>query len=296
VFNPNATTTDARVRDVIAAALASELTLDVHPTKQRGHATHLVAGAVHEGYDVVFVLGGDGTVNEAVQALAGTHVQLGVIPGGSTNVLARTIGLPNDAVTATAVLLERLRAGASRRIGLGRANGRYFTFIAGFGYDAAVVQLVERRARLKRAIRQASFVWCALQVFFASYRKRTPVRVELPDRPPQSGFGVTIVSNSTPFTFLGPRPLKVAPDARFETGLDLVGVRTMTATSLLSIVGQVLTTARHIDRRGVEYWHDLPAFALASDEPLPWQVDGDYAGTTTRLELVAVPDALTVVA
>ena len=109
LFNPNATTTDDAVRDVIASALASAVELSIQPTKQRGHATHLAAGAVHEGVDVVFALGGDGTANEVLQALAGTPVKLGIIPGGGANVFARALGLPNDAVHATSVLLERLR-------------------------------------------------------------------------------------------------------------------------------------------------------------------------------------------
>jgi diacylglycerol kinase family enzyme len=94
VFNPNATTTDDRVRDVIASALSSATDLEVAPTKQRGHALHLVAGAVHAGVDAVFALGGDGTANEVIQALAGTDVLLGVIPGGGANVFARALGLP----------------------------------------------------------------------------------------------------------------------------------------------------------------------------------------------------------
>jgi hypothetical protein len=146
VFNPNATTTDDDVRDVIASALASAIDLTVVPTKQRGHATHLVAGAVHEGVEVVCVLGGDGTANEVIQALAGTDVRLGIIPGGGTNVLARALGLPNDAVHATKIVLDRLRAGQDRCIALGRAGERYFGFNAGFGFDAAVVRHVEQHA------------------------------------------------------------------------------------------------------------------------------------------------------
>src|SRR5690625_1857119 len=154
IFNPHATTTDDHVRRVIASALASEIDLEVHPTKQRGHATHLAAGAVHDGVDVVFSLGGDGTANEVLQALAGTNVRLGLLPGGGANVFARTLGLPNDPIAATSRLLDALHEGRDRTIGLGRAGTRYFAFNAGFGFDAAVVRHVEQRSRMKRALRQ----------------------------------------------------------------------------------------------------------------------------------------------
>ncbi|MGH3442158.1 MAG: diacylglycerol/lipid kinase family protein [Nitriliruptorales bacterium] len=296
LFNPNATSTDDRIRDVIAAALASELKLDVEPTKQRGHATHLAAGAIHEGVDVIFVLGGDGTANEVIQAMAGTPVRLGLIPGGSTNVLVRDLGLPDDPIAATAVLLERLREGTETTIGLGRANGRYFATSAGFGFDAAIVRLVERRFRLKRAVRQLSFVWFGLQAFFAAYdRSRLPITVELSGEPHRTGYGLCIAGNANPYAYLGKRPLQVTPDAAFERGLDLLGIRTLRTRRILRVLQQVFTTANHVRARDVDYWRDLDGAVLRSEIPLPYQVDGDYAGETREVLLEAVPEALHVI-
>ncbi len=297
VFNPNASTTDARVRDVIASALASQLDLEVHPTKQRGHATHIAAGAVHEGVDVVFALGGDGTANEVIQAVAGTPVWLGALPGGSTNVLVRDLGLPNDPVAATGVLLERIRDGATRRLHLGLANHRYFATSAGYGFDAAVVRLVERRARLKRAVRQLSFVWCGVQEFFLSYDRSTlPITIELDGQELPHAYGIVIAGNANPYTYLRERPLQVTPDAAFERGIDLVGVASLRAATVLRVLFQVLTTARHIRSRHVHYWRDLDAFTLRSERPLPLQVDGDYAGEWTKVHVRLVRDALNVLA
>jgi diacylglycerol kinase family enzyme len=186
VFNPNATTTDDSVRDVIASALASTVDLEVAATKQRGHATHLVAGAVHEGIDAIFALGGDGTANEVIQALAGTDVRLGIIPGGSTNVLARALGLPNDAVEATAVMLEHLRADRSRSITLGRAGRRYFGFNAGYGFDAAVVRHVEQHPHRKRRLRQGAFLLSVAHEWFAGSRPRRQPAWWSPRRTAQS--------------------------------------------------------------------------------------------------------------
>jgi len=160
LYNPNATATTPAVLEAITAALSAELKLDAEATKRANHAGRLAAGAVDEGYDVVIVLGGDGTLNEVIQGLARTPVKLGLLPGGSTNVFARILGIPRDLVLATTQLLRRLRAGQERTVNLGLANERFFAFCAGWGYDAEVVRMVEQRRRMKRRLRQSAFLCC----------------------------------------------------------------------------------------------------------------------------------------
>src|SRR6185503_21222677 len=145
VVNPKATTTTERGRDVLVHALRSEADLTVEYTNHRGHAAELGRRAVAEGYDVLVTLGGDGTVNEAVNGLLADGPDpnvpaLAVVPGGSTNVFARALGLPRDWTEGTGVILEALQAKRTRTIGLGRAEDRYFTFCAGLGLDAEVVR------------------------------------------------------------------------------------------------------------------------------------------------------------
>lgn len=298
LFNPNATTTDDRVRDVIASALASEVTLDVQATKQRGHATLIAAGAAHEDVDAIFALGGDGTANEVIQALAGTDVRLGIIPGGGANVMARALGLPNDAVAATAELLERLRTGRERVVSLGRANGRYFGFNAGFGFDAAVVRRVEQNARLKRRLRQAAFVQLAVAEWFDSEDRREPtIELVRDDAGGSTGpYAICMVGNTDPYTFLGKRPLHVTPHASFETGLDLLTIGRTGTAGLLRIVAGAFRSGSHVRRRGVEEHHDLPGFVLRSPSPQPLMVDGDYAGEHRTVRFESVPRALRVLA
>ena len=155
IVNPKATTTSARGRDVLARALASDLKLDVVETERRGHAIELGARAVAEAYDLVVVLGGDGTVNEVVNGLLrsadGTlpgsrpdQPALAVVPGGSTNVFHRALDIPRDPVEATGALLDAIRERRSRWLGLGRIDDRWFTFTAGLGLDADAVRAVER--------------------------------------------------------------------------------------------------------------------------------------------------------
>ncbi|WP_052666179.1 diacylglycerol/lipid kinase family protein [Nitriliruptor alkaliphilus] len=297
VFNPNATTTDEHVRDVIASALASTVDLEVEATKQRGHATHLVAGAVHEGFEAVFALGGDGTANEVLQALAGTDVQLGIIPGGGANVLARALGLPNDAVEATAVLLDHLRAGRSRRITLGRAGERYFGFNAGYGFDAAVVRHVEQHPARKRRFKQGAFVWSTTREWFVGARRDdTQVTVRTPDGASHGPFALTLLANTDPYTFLGPRPMHVHPQATFDTGLDLLAIAPVGTPSLLRILSKAFADGGHVALDGVRYWHDLDGFTLTSTAAQPLMVDGDYAGEHREVTFTAVRDALRVLA
>lgn len=252
VFNPNATTTDDRVIDVIGSALRTQVDLDVQPTKQRGHATHIAAGAVHEDVDAVFVLGGDGTVNEVIQSLAGTEVALGVIPGGGANVFARALGLPNDAVAATSIALERLRRGERRVVSLGQAAGRYFGFNAGLGFDASVVRRVEQSPTLKRRLRQAAFVYLAVRTWFADEHVHAPsIELVLEDGSRHGPYGIAIIGNADPYTFLGERPMRVTPEASFDAGLDVTTIDKIRTVPLLSVVAGVFSGGRHVGTRHV---------------------------------------------
>ncbi len=295
VFNPHATTTDDHVRDVIASALASAIDVEVHPTKQRGHATHLVAGAVHDGVDAVFALGGDGTANEVIQALAGTGVRLGIIPGGGANVLARALGLPNDAIEATSQLLRAVRSDRTRTIGLGRAAGRYFGFNAGFGFDAAVVRHVEQHARMKRTFRQAAFVWSVAREWAAgSGRDGPPISVTLDDGRELDPVAITIIANASPYTYLGERAMRLHPRASFDTGLDLLTVGDIGTAELVQVALRSFRKADHTELEGVGYLHDLAGFTLRCPQPLPLMVDGDYAGEHREVRFTAAPQALRV--
>src|SRR3984957_20160151 len=164
LVNASASSVPPRIRVVVAEALEAEHDVTVAATSRRGHASRLARGAVADGFDVVVVLGGDGTVNEAANGLAGSSTALGLLPGGSTHVFARTLGFTNDPANATGELLVALRSPAEsiRRVGLGMANGRYFLFHTGMGFDAAVVEQVERRGSLKRYAGHPLFVYATL--------------------------------------------------------------------------------------------------------------------------------------
>jgi diacylglycerol kinase family enzyme len=282
---------------VIRKALSADHDVTVAETTRRGNATRLAQDAAAGGYDTVVVLGGDGTLNEAANGLAGSDTALATLPGGSTNVFARTIGVAQDPVEATGELLLALSRGSRRRTGLGSVNGRYFLFHVGMGFDAAVVSQVERRAALKRYAGHPLFIWAAFSTWFRHYdRSRPRLRVELPGRPPIDDGYMAICLNSNPYTYLGSIPMNLAPDADLDRGLVMATFRSLQFGPFLGLVASVLRRGSHFRRhRSVDYRTDLTEATVVGHGPLPYQVDGDYLGEAHRLEFRHEPDALTVI-
>ena len=299
LVNPFSSSVTARTRVVIRKALAGDHEVELVETARRGHATRLAQGAAADGTDAVVVLGGDGTVNEAANGLAGTSTALGVLPGGSTNVFARTVGLPNDPIEATALLLEALEARSIRRIGLGSVNGRYFCFHVGMGYDAALVEQVERRAGLKRWAGHPLFVWAGLATYFTHYDTRHPhFRVRYPDGDHVDDGYFTVCCNTNPYTYVGNRPFDIAPEASLDNGLAVVTVKSMRADRFLRVMGRALQGHGALAKDpAVHYRPDVTGLVVEGldGKPFPYQVDGDYLGEITRLELRHVPDIMDLV-
>lgn len=307
VVNPNATTTTERSRDVLVRALRTEVDLTVAYTQKRGHCTELARDGAREGYDLVVTMGGDGTVNEAVNGLmtfdagpaAGRAAQrpaLAVVPGGSTNVFARAVGLPKDWTEGTGAILEALREGRTRTIGLGRADDRYFTFCAGLGIDAEVVHLVET-ARTRGSISTPSlYLRSTLRQYFLGTNRRTPLlTLEEPGEPPRTGLAWLLVQNTAPWTFIGDRPINPSPRASFDTGLDLVALSVLQVPSTAWTVGQILAGRDDPRSKKMLRLHDLSGFTIRAAKPTAFQVDGDYLGERDKLEFASAPEALRVV-
>ena len=301
VVNPAATTTTRRSRDVLVRALASELKVEVAETSHRGHAAALAVRAMREGLDAVVALGGDGTVNEVVNGLLTDGPQrdlpaLAVVPGGSTNVFARALGLPTHPVDATGAILEALRAGRRRTIGLGRADDRYFTFNAGLGFDAEVVRRIERRRRAGEQPSHARFVRAALAHYFTYEHRRPPLTLERPGQPPVAGLHFALVTNTAPWSYLGGRPVQPSPEASFDTGLDLFAPRSMGIVLSLRYIRRALLDSAPLRSRRLLRVHDLADFTLRAEAPLALQVDGDWLGERESVRFRSVPDVLRVIA
>lgn len=301
IVNLAATTTSDRTRDVIVHALSSEVDLDVVHTDHRGHALELGRRARDEKVDLVVTFGGDGTVNEAVNGLledgpAPDGPALAVLPGGSTNVFSRTVGMAEDVVEATGQLLDGLRAQRCRRLGLATADGRWFTFTAGLGLDAEVVHVAESHRDDGGRLSAPVFVRAAVRQFYRGTDREQPaLTVEVPGADPVPGVFLVIVQNASPWTYLGGLPVNPCPDASFDTGLDFLALRRLRTVSTLRHVRQILQPGSRPRGRDVVTGHDLPELTVWADRPVAFQVDGEPLGERMSVHLRAHPEALTVV-
>ena len=301
IVNPYATSTTAVRREVITRALASELDLNVVQTRYRGHAGHVAEGAARDQYELVLALGGDGTVNEVVNGMLrvrppGARAPLfAPLPGGSANVFTRSLGLPADLVDATGHLLGALQERRSRSIGLGLAGQRYFCANAGLGLDAEVVRVVEGLRARGRGASAAMYVWAAVRQFCAVTNRRVPaLSLERDGSPALNGLFLGIVSNSSPWTYLGQRPVFASPRAGFDTGLDLLAVRRLGTLRTLNLVRQMLSPGGGPSGRHVVSLHDQLALTFRAARPMAFQVDGEYVGEQEHVMLRSIPNALRV--
>jgi diacylglycerol kinase family enzyme len=302
LVNSSASSVTARTRVVIRKALSADHEVTLAETSRRGHAARLAQGAAATGTEVVAVLGGDGTLNEAANGLAGSACALAALPGGSTNVFARTIGYPNDPVEATGALLDALGKEKIRRVGLGSVNGRYFLFHVGMGFDAAVVSQVERRAALKRYAGHALFIYAGFATWFRHYdrsRPRFAIRIPAGDGHPGEVVDdayLSVCLNSNPYTYLGNRPLDLAPEATLDRGLSLVTLRSLRLVPTIRALGSALGNGRYLRHsRWTDMRSDLDSVVIEGYGPFPYQVDGDHLGDVDRLVLRHEPSVLDLV-
>ena len=297
IVNSFASSVTARNTVVVHQKLARHHDVQVVETNRRGHATRFAQDAARRGIDVVVAFGGDGTLNEVATGVATTDTALAVLPGGSTNVFARTLGMPNDSLKAVDLLLHSLDNNEISPIGLGRCNGRYFTFHTGIGYDAAVVRRVEERAALKRYAGHPLFVVASLRTWAMDYDRRAPhfsLEFDGVDQHVDDAY-FTIVMNTNPYTYLGNRPIDLVPGTDLGAGLSVVTFRTMNAGHILRSLGSALRGGGIPDAPWLDIRRDVTHLVAANPTSFPYQLDGDYLGETQRLEFEHVPGALRLV-
>jgi diacylglycerol kinase family enzyme len=282
IVNPSASGVgEARLAEV-AAALHVD---DVRHTERTGHATELAREACGR-VDALYVFSGDGVYNEVLNGADAT-TPLGFVPGGGTNVLPRALGLPRDPVAAA----RRLAAGRVRRISLGRVNGRRFGFAAGVGFDAELVRRMEALGRTRgRREHDVRVAWIALRLL-VERRLRLPPVLEVTGLGPAA---FALVANTDPYTYLGPLALHVAPEARFELGLDVLAPRELRARAIPRFLGYALLGRGQTTAGDVLYGHDLDRVEIRCDVSLPLQVDGEDLGDVTEAVFEAERDAVAV--
>ena len=300
IVNPYATTVSDRLKNLVVYALGARYSVEAVETQARAHATELCREAAAARYDVVVAFGGDGTVNEAANGLAGSEVPLTCLPGGSTNVFCRTLGIPADVVDATEHLLALADDFRPRRVDLGQVDERHFVFASGIGLDASVVERVDARPHLKASMREWYFTYSAISTFTRRYLVGAPrVRVEADGR---SLEGITvIVQNGDPFTFFGARPIRICEGAGLDKGsISLAVLKRATALELPTVLprvfsGRAATVQRH---RQIDGFPGVREARVTSVDgaPFPLEVDGDYLGERDEVRYRVKAGGLAVVA
>ncbi|MBU3063495.1 diacylglycerol kinase family lipid kinase [Nocardia sp. NEAU-G5] len=305
IVNPNATSTTAATRDLLAHALESRTQLTVAHTQHRGHAAELAQWAATNEMDLIVVHGGDGTVNETINGFLplpqiddgqAWKPRLGVIPGGSANVFARSLGIKPDPVAATNQLIDLLSLERDRRIGLGIADDRWFTFSAGVGLDADVCEAIDHSRANGNPATPARYVRTTVRQFFRARRREPSVTLHIPGHDPVSGVHYAFVTNTTPWTYLDNTPAHTNPGTAFETGLGVFAMRTMSVVQTLLVVRQILATDGDPKARNLFRTDDVPSVRVESDMPIGLQIDGDFIGRRNMVDFTAVPKILDVLA
>jgi len=306
IVNPYATTVSDRLRNLVVYALQGRYEVEAVSTEAQNHATEIGREVRDHGYDVVVAFGGDGTLNEVVNGLAGTDVPVSMLPGGSTNVVCRTLGIPNDVVDATEHLLALADEWAPRKIDLGVADERHFVFSCGAGIDATVVKRVDAHPRLKSTVGPYYYSWAGISGFYRHYLL-DPVRVRVETDAGDPVEGVTaLAQNSDPFTYFANRPIRVCEGIEIDDGtLSMAVLKRAAQRDMPSLITRLfsdrLAASKH---RQIEHIGGVTEATIASvsedrdgeTRPFPVQVDGDYIGEQTRVELKAAPGTLTIVA
>ncbi len=299
IVNPYATTVSDRLKNLVVSALQGRYDVQAIDTAAKDHATQLAREAADEGFDVVVAFGGDGTLNEAANGLAGSKTPLTTLPGGSANVFCKMLGLPGDIVDATEHLLRIADDFRPRQVDLARVNGRWFTFSAGMGLDAAVVARVDAHPRLKARYGPRYFTAAAVSTFSRRYVFNAP-RMEVEVDGDHLAGGVSVfVQNGAPYTYFGDLPIHVAEQSRLDSGRLAGAIMTRARlTDMPSIAYRTFAARGNVVKaKAVQGFHDVGEVVARSADgaPIPLQVDGDYIGDVDEARFTLAAGKLTVV-
>jgi diacylglycerol kinase family enzyme len=289
IVNPFASRVDDEAIFGVERALMRTAYVRTIRTERPRHAVELARDAGDA--DAVVVFSGDGGFNEALNGVERNDLPLGFIPGGGTSVLPRALGLPRDPVEAAEHLADALARDRTRTISTGRVNGRRFAFSAGIGVDAEAVRRIDERGRSPEGRRPGdlAFIGTFARLIFERRGRFDPVLDVV-------GYGraaLVLVSNVNPYTFLKALAIQSAPEAVFETGLDFLAPRSLTARTLPPLLF-ALATGR--PARNAFRGHDLDRVHVRCDMPLPLQADGEDLGDVSEATFEAERSAVTVLA
>jgi diacylglycerol kinase family enzyme len=289
IVNPFATRVTEEKLAAVETALRRVAELTVVRTERPMHAAELATEACGGGARALIVFSGDGGYNEAVNGLHG-DVPIGFLPGGGTSVLPRALGLPLDPVEAAQQIAAAIELGRSRRISLGRVNGRRFAFNAGLGLDAAAVRRVDEMGRRDDGKRPGDLAFALAVVrVLAANRGHLESVMEVKD---VGRAAFAFVANASPYTYARRIPLPIVPEADFELGLDFVAPVHVKRRSLVPRALALMTG--HVHSGPVLHGHDLDRLEVTCDRPMPLHADGEDLGDVESAVFEAERGAISV--
>lgn len=289
--------TGAKHREVMDILSASYEAHSIWPNSP-AESQEASAKAAADGVEVVVAMGGDGVVHHVANGIAQSDTALGIIPAGTTNVLARILRLPAKAIPAA----EYLAADPPQhRIALGRVeasgpDGRlsgYAVFAAGLGLDAEVVQQAESTPHRKYWFGGLHYARSAGWMFLSKFRNRLPtLRATSGDR---KGDAVAVITQiHWPYTYFGRTPLRLTP--RPVSGLSTLVIEQVPPLRALGLAGTAVT-GRGMDRLpGIAVWAGIEELTVQAEPPAWFQADGELLGRLSEFTIRYVPDSLAVVA
>ncbi len=289
IVNPYSTHVTGRRITEVSHALGEHVELQTTFTQGPGHATELAAEASAADVDAIVVFSGDGTYNEALNGADGA-TPIGFLPGGGTSVFPRALGLPRDPVAAARQVGLAVAQGRTRRISLGAVNGRRFSFSAGLGFDGEAVRRLDGLGRDPGGARpgDGAFIRMVAQMLLER-RARWDPQLEI------EGVGraaFVLVANCDPYSYAGSVPLRIAPEARFEDGLDFAAPKRVRARDVPWLVAAIVRGKAYETR--VHRGHDLDRIVVHCDQPMPLQSDGEDLGDVDEVVFEARRDAVAV--
>jgi diacylglycerol kinase family enzyme len=294
IVNPYSSGMTSKREREIVTELRAHMELEVLRTERSGHAPKIVEGLLEAGdLDVIVSCGGDGTANEILNGMslatdtADQRPAFAIIPAGGTNVVARSVGIPNHPVRAARELATAIVERRTRRINLATVDERVFMFAAGVGLDAEVVKRMEQRRSGRRPSDMAHLA-AAVGIFATSrfaLGDRMTIRVDGSDEELRAA--LVLVGNTTPMTYMGRVPLHFMPDATLEGGLDFIAPTRANALFTIRNAAQAMGVGRNrrllVRDESMQLHHDVPGLTITCDEPQPVQVDGEFIGERTHI-------------
>ena len=298
IFNPSASRVDERAQAAVLRALRGTCTVEAVRTDHPFHAAELATQAAQEGARLVVAVGGDGTANEAANGLAGTDTALWCLPGGSTNVYARTQGVPARLGPATEQLAAHIARPGLRRMTTGTVDGRHFLFMSGIGVTAEMMRRVAQRPELRARLRAGYVAVGAAVALTEAGRGRLPrLTVEAGGHTTEAA--TVIIQRSDPLTYFGPRPVSVCPPGALGNGTLSVAFADRAApVDVAGIFLRLLSgdPGRVSAHPRVTTLEDLAGLRVSSPDGRSFgiEVDGTYVGDATAATYGVAPGSLLV--